>query len=205
MEMNVFIKGVVMGFSIAAPVGPIGLLCIRRSLMQGRLYGFVSGLGAAAADAMYGCIAAFGLTLIANFLLNHLALIRFFGGIFLCYLGWNIYASRPAEADAGLERNGLIGSFVSTMALTLTNPMTILSFGAIFAGLGIGGMAGNFFTAIYLVTGVFLGSALWWFVLSFAVSRLHARFDAQHMRWVNQGSGIMIVVFGVIALVSLLK
>jgi threonine/homoserine/homoserine lactone efflux protein len=204
MEINVFIKGVLMGFSIAAPVGPIGLLCIRRSLMQGRLYGFVSGLGAAAADAMYGCIAAFGLTLIANFLLDHVALIRLLGGIFLCYLGWNIYVSRPAEQAAELEKSGLIGSFVSTMALTLTNPMTILSFGAVFAGLGIGGMVENSFAAIYLVIGVFLGSALWWFILSFTVSRLHARFVAQHMQWVNQGSGIMIVVFGVIALVSLL-
>jgi len=136
MEFTFWLSGLAIGFSIAAPVGPIGVLCVRRTLVEGRTSGFVSGLGAASADAIYGSIAAFGLTLISNFLITQQVWLRLIGGLFLCCLGLKTLLAKPAEQAATAKGNGLIGAYVSTFFLTLTNPMTIISFAAIFAGLG---------------------------------------------------------------------
>src|SRR3712207_2953311 len=134
--MGLFLEGIIIGLAIAAPVGPIGVLCIRRTLADGRTSGFVSGLGAATADAVYGAIAAFGLTLITDFLLGGASWLRLVGGAFLLYLGIKTFLARPAERAAEVRGGGLPGAYASTLFLTLTNPTTILSFVAIFAGLG---------------------------------------------------------------------
>ena len=155
-----FLKRLIIGFAIAAPVGPIGVLCIRRTLAEGRTTGFVSGLGAATADAMYGATAAFGLTLITDFLLGGASWLRLVGGVFLLYLGIKTFLARPAEKAAETRGGGLLRAYSSTLFLTLTNPTTILSFVAVFAGLRLVGGAGGF-TAAVLVLGVFLGSAAW--------------------------------------------
>ena len=204
--MNVFflLKGIIIGFSIAAPVGPIGILCIRRTLAEGRIIGFVSGLGAATADALYGCVAAFGLTFISNFLVSQQVWFRLIGGIFLCYLGVKTFLSQPSEKLASGSHQGLLNAYGSTFFLTLTNPMTILSFAAIFAGLGLANTGGDYPSAGLTVLGVFIGSACWWLFLSGSVSLFRTRFQLSGLRWVNRISGAIITVFGIIALFGIL-
>ena len=201
---NFLLRGILIGFSIAAPVGPIGVLCIRRTLAEGRATGFVSGLGAATADAIYGCIAGFGLTLVTRFLMDQQMWLRLFGGAFLCYLGVKTVLSRPAKQAASAKGSGLAGAYGSTFLLTLTNPMTILSFAAVFAGLGLASAGGSYASASILVLGVFAGSALWWLMLSGGVSLLRSRFDVPGLEWVNRISGVVIAGFGVVALLSLM-
>jgi threonine/homoserine/homoserine lactone efflux protein len=204
MDFSYLLRGVVIGFSIAAPVGPIGVLCIRRTLAEGRVSGLLSGLGAATADGMYGVIAAFGLTYISNILIGYQSSVRLVGGLFLCYLGLKTYFSRPAETPAMAKGEGLLGGYVSTLVLTLTNPMTILSFTAVFAGLGIGTATGDYGSAALLVLGVFSGSAAWWLILSGGVSLFRSKFTPRTLGWVNKAAGIVILGFGVLAILSLL-
>ncbi|MDX1995618.1 MAG: LysE family transporter [bacterium] len=199
------LKGAILGFSIAAPVGPIGVLCIRRTLTEGRLYGLVTGLGAASADAFYGFIAAFGLTFISTLLVNLSPILSLAGGLFLVYLGIKTFRARPAEDAASTDsRRGLIGAFGSTLFLTLTNPLTILSFVGFFAGAGIASSVdGRYGLAAAMVLGVFVGSAAWWLLLSGGVSLLRRRFNTRWLVWVNRFSGVIVTVFGLLALASL--
>src|SRR5229473_3556369 len=202
MDLSFFVRGLLIGFSIAATVGPMCILCIQRTLHKGQLYGLVSGLGIATADAVYGSIAAFGLTLITNFLVNQQGWVRLIGGLFLIYLGLKTVIAKPAERAATAKANGYFGAYASTFLLTLTNPMTILSFAAVFAGLGLGGGATNYAGAALLVLGVFLGSALWWLFLSWGVGLFREKLNDEHFRWVNRISGTIIAGFGLLALVS---
>ena len=205
--MSFFVKGVVIGFSIAAPVGPIGVLCIRRTLASGPAAGVVSGLGAAVADAVYGCIAGFGLTFISTFLVSQRMWLQLFGGVFLCWLGVRTFLAVPSApaADTVAGREGLLGAFASTFVLTLTNPMTILSFVAVFAGLGLADTGGDYVSAAILVAGVFIGSAAWWLLLSGGVGMLRRRFDERGLLWVNRISGALITAFGIAALLGLAR
>ena len=202
--MLIFLRGLLIGISIAAPVGPIGVLCIRRTLAEGRLAGLVSGLGAASADAIYGIIAGFGLTFISGFLVAQQKWLSLFGGLFLCYLGMRTFLSPPADEAAQAESRGLLRNYLSILMLTLTNPMTILSFAAIFAGLGLTNNAGDYVAATLLVLGVFSGSALWWVLLSLGVSLFRERVTPQWMVWINRVSGLIVLAFGAIALLSLI-
>ena len=204
MDYSLFFRGLVIGFSIAAPVGPIGVLCIRRTLADGQVSGLVSGLGAATADAFYGCVAGFGLTFISSFLVGQKMWLSLFGGLFLLYLGVKTLLSQPAEKEATINQSGLLSSYFSIFLLTLTNPLTILSFAAIFAGLGLASAAGSYTSAVILVLGVFLGSATWWFLLSGGVGLLRDRFNTQGLLWVNRVSGLIITIFGIIALTNLM-
>ncbi|WP_374721062.1 LysE family translocator [Peribacillus tepidiphilus] len=202
--MFILLKGLILGFSIAAPVGPIGILCIRRTIAYGRLYGFFSGLGAATADAIYGLIAGFGLTFIMNFLLDQQFILQAFGGLFLCYLGVQIFRSNPAKESAKANGSTLFTSYFSVFLLTISNPMTIMSFLGVFAGLGIGNSMGESFSALYLVIGVFVGSAFWWLTLSIIVGLLKDRFNTNMLSWVNKVSGLIIIVFGTLSIINLI-
>ncbi len=208
MDGGIFLRGLVIGLAIAAPVGPIGVLCIRRTLAEGRLAGLVTGLGAATADTFYGAVAAFGLTAVSAFLVSQQDALRLIGGAFLLYLGVRTFVARPAAqaAEAG-DRSSrtLAGDYASTFLLTITNPLTILSFAAVFAGLGLGSGYDDLTSALLLVAGVFTGSALWWLLLSGGVSLLGGRVTENGLRWVNHVSGVIIVMFGVVALASLLQ
>ena len=186
MNSTLFIRGLVIGFSIAAPVGPIGILCIRRTLAEGRTAGLVCGLGAATADAFYGGIAAFGLTAVSDILANQQFWLRLGGGVFLCYLGAVTFFSEPATRPAAARTGTLVRAFASTFALTLTNVMTILSFAAVFAGWGLGTGPKNYLGASLMVFGVFLGSALWWFLLSAGVNVFRDRFTSREQHWINR-------------------
>jgi threonine/homoserine/homoserine lactone efflux protein len=196
---SIFIRGLIIGFSIAAPVGPIGVLCIRRTLAEGRAAGFVSGIGAATADAIYGSMAAFGLTALSTFLVSQQMWLKLAGGLFLCVLGIRTFLAKPTEQSASPTSKGLVGSYISTFFLTLTNPMTILSFVAIFAGLGAGSSDGNYLTAAWMVAGVFTGSALWWLLLSEGVGVLKVWIQASGLIWINRISGTVIFIFGILA------
>jgi threonine/homoserine/homoserine lactone efflux protein len=200
-----FLKGLVLGFSIAMPVGPIGVLCIHRTLARGRASGLVSGLGAATADAVYGSIAGFGLTFISGFLVRQQTWLSFAGGIFLCYLGLKTFLTPPAVQRNSEGKSGLVSAYASTFLLTLTNPMTILSFTLVFAGLGGVGADGNYATAGLLVLGVFVGSGLWWLLLSGGVSLFRERFSLQGLAWLNKVSGLVIVGLGLSVLLRLIK
>ena len=200
-QIDLFIRGLVLGFAIAAPVGPIGLLCIQRTLNQGRLVGLASGLGAATADAIYGAIAAFGLSVIAGFLVDQQQWLALAGGLFLCYLGVRTIRAEPAPAGAQADATGILGAYSSTLALTLTNPMTILAFVAIFAGAGLAASAGDQWAAVTIVLGVFCGSAAWWLLLSMGVSLLRGSITPPVMVWINRLAGVVIALFGVYMLV----
>ncbi len=204
--MMFFLKGVIVGLSIAAPVGPIGILCIRRTLANGRAAGFVSGLGAATADAMYSAAAGLGLTVVASVLVGGQQWLRLVGGFFLLYLGirtWRSAGQGGALSNAPDAPRGLLGAYASTLAFTLTNPMTILSFAAIFAGLGVASGA-RYASAAALVAGVFCGSALWWLSLSTSVGALRDHLSTSGVQWVSRASGAIIAGFGVQALVAVL-
>jgi threonine/homoserine/homoserine lactone efflux protein len=228
LSVDAFLRGLILGFSIAAPVGPIGVLCIRRTLAHGRISGFISGLGAATADAFYGSVAAMGFTLISGFLVGQQELLRLFGGFFLCYLGLKTYLEKSnslqdlnsldsGERETtitgihtnprmdGITGKALFADYVSTFILTITNPMTIIVFAAIFTGLGITHTSGSPTTALVLVLGVFLGSTSWWLILSSLANSLRVRFlNRRRLRWVNRVSGVIIFGFGAVSILSLL-
>jgi threonine/homoserine/homoserine lactone efflux protein len=201
MNAQILLSGVIIGFSIAAPVGPIGVLCIRRTLAEGRLHGLVSGLGAATADAFYGCIAAFGLAFISDFLVQNQMWLRVVGGIFLVFLGTRTILAKPREKTREDKKTGLANAYGSTLMLTLTNPVT--SFAAIFASLGLGSTAADYGSATVLVLSVFAGSATWWLILSGSVSLLRAKVTQRVLTWINRISGAIILGFGLVALASL--
>jgi len=203
IESESLVRGLIVGFSIAAPVGPIGLLCVRRSLAHGSAAGFASGMGAATADAVYGAVAGFGLTAVSSLLIEWRAAFELIGGVVLLWLAWTTARSVPPEraAEVANARGGLVGAWLSTFSLTLTNPATILSFAAVFGGLGLAG--GGASRAGSLVLGVFLGSALWWLTLSLGVGALRARITRDWMVWINRVSGGILAVFGLGALWSL--
>jgi threonine/homoserine/homoserine lactone efflux protein len=204
MDLMYLLRGLAIGFSIAAPVGPIGVLCIRRTLADGQTSGLVSGLGAATADAIYGCVAGFGLTFISSFLVSQQSWLRLIGGLFLCYLGIKTLLAKPAEEAAQARGTSLIGAYASTFFLTITNPMTIISFAAIFAGLGLAAAGANYVSAGVLVFGVFSGSALWWLLLSGGVGLFRQKFNLAALQWINRLSGVIIAGFGIFALASMI-
>lgn len=203
MDINFFVRGLLIGLSIAAAVGPMSILCIQRTIHRGQGYGLVSGLGIATVDALYGCVAAFGLTLVSNFLVSQQLWIRLIGGLFLAYLGVRTLLSKPAERAATSNANSFVTAYISTLLLTLTNPLTILSFVAIFAGIGVGGASKSYVSAAIVVLGVFIGSSLWWCILTSIVSFLRGRFTPVWLLWINRVSGGVIALFGLVALVSL--
>lgn len=203
MDLSFFIKGLIFGFSIAAPVGPIGILCIRRTLAHGWAAGLLTGLGAATADACYGCVAGFGLAGISGFLVGQQAWIQLFGGLFLCWLGLRAFLSGIDERGAAQSSGAAAMGYLSALFLTLTNPMTILSFAAVFAGMGLGRAASGPIAAGGLVAGVFAGSMAWWTVLSSVTSLLNGRMNATAMRWINRFSGAVLVGFGLIVVIGL--
>ena len=205
MNLHFFFEGIAIGFSIAAPVGPIGILCIRRSLDKGILSGLLTGMGAASADAIYGSVAGFGLTLVSNFLVSNRFWLQTIGIIFLAYLGIKILLEKPvSETKENYKSKSLLIDYFSAFILTITNPMTIISFTAIFAGLGISNTTGNYAAAGFLVSGVFSGSALWWLILSNGTGFLRSKMNSVILVWVNRISGIIILTFAIVILCNLL-
>ena len=199
-----FLKGIAVGFIIAAPVGPVGMMCIHRTIADGKISGFVTGLGAAIADTLYGCIAAFGLGFLAAELINYQMPLRGFGGVVLCVIGIRALLNRRAPNPAAPKRDQLFPVFVSTFIITVTNPLTILSFVAIFAAIGIAEVREQMGWGIALVAGVFIGSAAWWVLLTSIAGIFHKRLDDTTAIWVGRFSGVVILGFGLVLLASLI-
>lgn len=206
MEYIFLLKGLFIGFSVAAPIGVVGLLCINRTLLQGSSIGFVSGLGAATAHGIYGFIAGFGLTFISDFLIEGQFHLRLFSGIYFYYLGVKTFISRPTykKQTFRVSSISLINSYLSSLVVAITNPLTILSFAGVFAGLGLANKTTNYDSGVILVLGIFLGSACWWFMLSSSVGLLRHKLDSQTLQLLNRISGIMILFFGFVVLCQLL-
>ncbi len=194
-----FLKGALIGLSIAAPVGPIGILCINRTLRAGLTVGLLSGLGAAVADAIYGCVAGFGLIAVSNFIVSQHKLIQLLGGVFLVYLGIKTLLSPPASQSAPDPATTLWQDFSSTLVLTLTNPVTIISFIAIYSSLGIVEGGANVIEALIIVLGVFMGSLAWWFALCGALNRIRHKLSESVLVIINRMSGAILVCFGLLA------
>ena len=203
MELTIFLKGILIGFAMAVPVGPIGIMCIRKTLTDGRLHGLMIGLGTATADLLYACVAAFGLTIVSDAIVTERTWIRLVGGSFLLFLGVRTFRAHPADPKALVNSSGLLGSYLSTGFLTLTNPTTIFAFIAVFAALGLGDEL-SIVSASTLVIGVFIGSGLWFLFLSSGVIFFRKKLDIIGLRWVNRIAGILIILSGIIAIVSVL-
>jgi threonine/homoserine/homoserine lactone efflux protein len=202
--LGFLLKGLLVGFVIATPVGPVGVLCIRRTIFHGRLAGFISGLGAASADAVFGIIAGFGLTFVADLLLGYQGWLRLGGAGFLLYTGISAFVADPLKAtQSQRDPEGLLADYASAFVLTITNPITILAFVAIFAGIGFNGPEANLGRAVILVLGVWLGSLLWWAGLAVGAGMVRLSFDRGHLVWINRGSGGILVLCGVALLGSL--
>jgi threonine/homoserine/homoserine lactone efflux protein len=210
MSVAFLFKGLLLGLSIAAPVGPIGILCIRRSIADGPRVGFICGLGAAVADMAYALLGGFALATVSPLLVRGRVGMAAVGGAFLVYLGIRTVLAKPPAASAvpgatARSGSGGFGAFFATFALTIANPMTILSFAAVFAGAGLSAAGGlHYVNTGLLVAGVFAGSAAWWLFLSAVAGKLRRHVGPAAMRAINRASGVALTVFGLYVLVSLI-
>ncbi|MDR3566001.1 MAG: LysE family transporter [Negativicutes bacterium] len=203
--MLLFFKAAILGFFITAPVGPVGVLCIQRTLARGMTTGFVSGLGTAAADALYCGVAAFGVTVVASFLQDNQFYLNITGGIALICLGYHIFRSQIVEAAQLATGEGMFRAFASAFFLTLANPLTILVFAAVFAGIGVGTDDADYRVAALIICGVFIGSSAAWLALSGMVSSVRTKFCSKRLQAVNQLSGMILVGVGVLCLIAVFK
>lgn len=193
------LKGLVIGVTIAMPVGPICMLIIRRSLRQGFVAGAAMGLGAATADGFYGAVAGFGLASISAFLVAEQVPLRLLGGLALILIGLSSFCARSIAPQRGALERSLPAAYLSTFLLTLANPLTIISFAAVFAGLGIGETAGSYRSAAIFVAAIFIGSGLWQLLISAAATLVRARLEPPALSWINRVSGLMLIGFGLFA------
>ena len=204
MDTGIFIKGLVIGFSTSAPLGPIGVLCVQRSLNKGRLSGFISGMGAAFADTFYAILAGFGLTFVISFIEKHQLYFEIAGIALLFFIGLKIFYSNPIKQYRSKKpKSNLLEDFISVAFLTLSNPLALFLFLAVFAGLGFVHKEFNFISTFYLVLGVLCGAASWWFILSSLVGIFRNRFKLRSIWWINKIAGAIIILFGLIAVVGM--
>ena len=200
-----FLRGIAIGFAIATPIGPVGILCIRKALADGRLAAFVAGLGAALADSLFGGVAAFGIGAVMSFIDGQMVVLKIVGGVFMLWLGVHTWRSAAVAVEAEPGKGpGMLRDFLSTFAITITNPGTIFGVAGVFAALGPMGRPGLGLPTALLVAGIFSGSALWWLTLSALASAARNRFTPDRMRLFNHLSGAMLMVFGLAAVGSLL-
>jgi len=200
-----FVKGVIAGFIIAMPVGPVAIMCIHRTLVQGALYGYVSGLGAALGDTVFGAIAAFGLGVLADDLMAHNEILRLVGGAILCLLGIRAVLTRRLPDPATDDRRSYLGDGVSAFFVTVTNPITLISFAAVLAGLNIHGVTDHLRWSVALTWGVLTGACVWWFLLTTVTRSFRSFMTDARLLWVTRATGALIILFGVLLLFSLVS
>jgi threonine/homoserine/homoserine lactone efflux protein len=198
VELGFFIKGLILGFVICVPFGPIGLLCVRRTLMDGKVAGVASVLGASVVDALYCAIAGFGVSYVSNFLTNERTILRVAGGIILIAMGIKIFFTHPAEKTPEAAGHGLLASFGSSFFLMLTNPLAVLVFTATFSALGIGGWEDAFVSTGMLVIGVFVGSFLWGPIFVVGVHLFSPRLTPHQLQLANRIAGVILFGFGIV-------
>jgi threonine/homoserine/homoserine lactone efflux protein len=205
MTIDLLLLGMIIGLMVAVPVGPLGLLCVNRALSRGPLFGLFSGMGVATADALAAGLTALGMTLVSDFLIDHQMLLRTVGGVFLCYLGIKIYRTRPATQIPVGDSGSLARAYATTFLLTLSNPVTFLSFVAIYAGWGVRSLSGRYLAAALLAGGVFSGSVLWWLALEVGLLLFRDRFSHSVLGWIHKISGAAITLAGIVIFLSLWK
>jgi threonine/homoserine/homoserine lactone efflux protein len=206
MEMGLFFKGIVVGIIIAMPVGPVGTLCVQRTITEGKINGFLTGLGATTADVIFGFIAAFGLTVVSNFLIDQQEWIRLLGGIIICLIGVKVFFLETQKKITPTKSPNHFSAFGSAFLIAITNPITIITFVVMFAGLGlVTGSNSQYGSASLTVFGVFVGSGFIWLTLWGMSLVFRERFDFGRMKWVNKIAGIAILIFGVSTLLSLIS
>lgn len=196
-----FVKGVGAGFVVAAPVGPVAVLCIRRTLTRGLASGLATGLGATIADTIYGIIAAYGIGFVSEFLFSNDFWVRLIGGIILLVLAIRIFRAGPVSTEAKVSK-GLAGDFFSALIVTLTNPITIVAFGLVYSTIGVAGAGASYDWTEALVLGVLLGAALWWGSLVGIAGLCRERLDNEGLRWLNRISASVILICGLAVLIS---
>ncbi len=199
-----FLKGLVVGFVIAAPVGPVGILCIRRTLALGKLAGYTTGLGATMADTIFGFVAAFGLGFIAAELAGLQEMFRAFGSALLCLIGAMTLFDRRVSTPATPMRGNVITNFASAFLITITNPITFVSFAGIFAAIGIPDITDDLTRGVLLIGGVFIGAGAWWSFLTTLAGLFRVRVTDVTIRYINRVSGILILAFGIILLATVM-
>ena len=205
MDAGLFLQGMIVGFTLAAPVGPISLVCIHRTVARGRLHGIVSGLGIATADSFYAAVAFLGLTAVSGFIIGHQAAFRLVAGAALVLIGMRVFMSVPAAVrNGGTDQDSYFRDFLSLLAITAANPLTIIFFITILPGFGVVAHGTTIAAAAPFVAGVFSGSALWWIILCISVGSVSSRLSTEHLRWINRVSGILVAGFGAGILVLLL-
>jgi len=208
----IFIQGIVFGFLLALPVGPVGVLCVQRTLSQGRMHGLISGLGAAFGDALYGAVAAFGISAVEDWIIGHQGALRLIGGVVLLLLASrtvaSIIRSQPIadgtneKIQRRIETHSLVKDFISTVMLAITNPITFIAFAGLLATLGFTEAGRSIGNASILVAGVFAGSALWWIALSSTASLFRPFVDGSYQVWMDRIVALVLAGFGVFALVT---
>ena len=203
MEAIFLLKGLIIGFAMAVPIGPIGIMCIRKTLAEGHSRGLIIGLGAATADSLFGGIAAFGLTFVSDAIAGQHFWLSLAGGGLLLFLGIRTFRAKRKDPIIPFDDKGLLGSYISAFLLALTNPVTIFAFVAVFAAFGLGHRL-IFISACILVLGVFAGSSLWFLTLGYVATFFRKKLDAGGLRWVNRISGVLIILSGVAAFVSVI-
>jgi threonine/homoserine/homoserine lactone efflux protein len=203
MDLIVFLKGLLIGFAMAVPIGPIGVMCIRKTLAEGHVRALSIGLGGATADSMYGAVAAFGVKFVSDVIATEQVWVHVLGGGLLLFLGIRTLRLKRKEPMIPFNNNGVLGSYASAFLLALTNPLTIFAFVAVFAAFGLGHPL-SLVAAGILVVGIFLGTCLWFFVLGFVATLFRRRLNRQGLKWVNRISGGLIILSGMIAFVSLI-
>ncbi len=203
MEPIVFVKGLIIGFALAVPIGPAGVLCIRKTLAEGRAYGLMIGLGAATADAFYSGVAAFGLTYISDIIASQHLWLRLGGGGLLLILGVRTLRAHRTDHVSSSTGKGLFGSYISTVVLGLTNPVTMVAFLGVFAAFGLGQRLFDLSSSVP-VLGVFIGSFLWFVTLGYIASVFRKKLRTSGLTWVNRIAGILLILSGVAALVSVI-
>ena len=204
MEVEFLLKGLIVGFLASIPIGPVGVLCIQRTINKGRFSGLFSGMGAATVDAFFALVAALGLTYIINFIEEQHFYIQLIGGVILIILGSRIFNTNPIKQIRKHRRkkNKLIEDFFSVLFLTLSNPLAIFLFIAAFAGIGMVTSKDSSLKSSLIVLGVFIGAMLWWFTLTFLVDLFRKHFRLKQLWWINKIAGIIIIVFGVAAMLA---
>ncbi|MDD3858857.1 MAG: LysE family transporter [Bacteroidales bacterium] len=199
MFFNYLWKGIIVGLSASIPLGPIGVLCIQRTLNKGKTSGFISGLGAAAADGFYAIVAGFSISIVIDSLVEYQLYLRILGGLVLLFLGYKLMTANPGvqlRKQLRKKRTGLFGDFISIFALTVSNPITVFVFAAVFAGFGIVDKESNILSVLILILGVLIGATSWWFTLSSVVSIFRQKFKLRRMLIINRVAGVLVIIFG---------
>jgi threonine/homoserine/homoserine lactone efflux protein len=196
VDLSLFIQGIIIGLTLAVPVGPISLLCIQRTIADGRLHGIFSGLGVATADSFYAAITVLGLTVISGLIIAQHSLFRFLAGIILILIGIRIFMSAPAGVSAKSEHETYLKDYLSMVAIAIANPLTLVFFLVILPGLGVVIHGFSLLPAMEFVAGVFFGSTLWWIILCGSVGSVRSHISAKNLGLINRVSGLLITCFG---------